>query len=79
MPDDMFGERACAYVLPKSVETITFEKLINFLTKQNIAKFKLPERFELVKEFPLNPASKILKRVLREDITEKLAREKIAK
>lgn len=75
MPDEVFGERACAYVMPKAGEKITFQELIEFLKGQKIAKFKLPERLEIVQEFPLSPAGKILRRVLREDITAKLEQE----
>lgn len=79
MPDEVFGEKACAFVIPKQGETITFEELIAFVRKQNIASFKLPERLEIVEEFPVSPVGKILKRRLREMITEKLAQEKAAK
>ncbi|MCG9969254.1 AMP-binding protein [Pelotomaculum terephthalicicum JT] len=79
MPDEVFGEKACAFVLLKAGETMTFEELKDFLRKQNIAAFKLPERLEIVSAFPLSPAGKILKRKLREDIIEKLAKEKASK
>jgi 2,3-dihydroxybenzoate-AMP ligase len=79
MPDLMFVEKACAYVIPKDGETISFKELIDFLLSNNIAKFKLPERLEVVSEFPLSPAGKILKRDLRADITKKLEEEQIAK
>jgi 2,3-dihydroxybenzoate-AMP ligase len=75
MPDPLFGEKACAFVVPKPGETIGFDELIAFLRQQNIASFKLPERLELVSELPLSPVGKIMKRQLREMITEKLARE----
>jgi 2,3-dihydroxybenzoate-AMP ligase len=76
MPDEVFGEKACAFILPKSGETIAFEEIIAFLKQQHIAKFKLPERMEIVNEFPLSPAGKILRRSLRELITEKIKAEK---
>lgn len=79
MPDEVYGERACAWILPKKGETITFEELIQFLTQQNIAKFKLPERVEIVEEFPLSPAGKILRRELRERIAGIVEKEKLAK
>ncbi|KJR98207.1 MAG: 2,3-dihydroxybenzoate--AMP ligase [Peptococcaceae bacterium BRH_c4a] len=79
MPDDVFGEKGCAYILPREGQNITFEEIFKFLSSLNIAKFKIPERVEVVREFPLSPAGKILKRRLREDITEKLALEKSAK
>jgi 2,3-dihydroxybenzoate-AMP ligase len=75
MPDPVFLERACAYVIPKDGQAITFKELTDFLLMQNIAKFKLPERLEVVPEFPLSPAGKILKRDLRADIIKKLEAE----
>ncbi len=75
MPDEMFGEKACAYVLLHPGENLSFEELNEFLLERKIAKFKLPERLEVVDEFPLSPAGKILKRDLREDITRKLEKE----
>ena len=78
MPDPVFGEKACAFVIPREGETLTFDELIAFLRLQSIASFKLPERLELVAEFPLSPVGKILKRQLREAIAEKLASENAA-
>ena len=79
MPDEIFGEKACAFVIPKPGETLGFDELIAFLRTQKIASFKLPERLELVTEFPLSPVGKILKRTLREQIAAKLAAEKAAR
>jgi 2,3-dihydroxybenzoate-AMP ligase len=79
MPDEVFGEKACAFVIPKPGETLTFDELIAFLRAQKIASFKLPERLEVRSEFPLSPAGKILKRTLREEITAKLAQEEAAR
>jgi 2,3-dihydroxybenzoate-AMP ligase len=76
MPDPVFGEKACAFVVPKPGATLAFEELIAFLRLQNIASFKLPERLEVVAELPLSPVGKILKRELRDMITATLAREK---
>lgn len=75
MPDPVFGEKACAFVVPKPGEALTFDELIAFLRQQRIATFKLPERLEVVAELPLSPVGKILKRELRDMITAKLARE----
>jgi 2,3-dihydroxybenzoate-AMP ligase len=75
MPDPVFGEKACAFVIAKEGQSLDFAELIAFLRRQNIASFKLPERLELVREFPLSPVGKILKRQLREAIAEKMAAE----
>ena len=66
MPDPVFGEKACAFVVPRPGQTLGFDELIAFLRAQDIASFKLPERLEIVSEFPLSPVGKILKRELRD-------------
>ena len=76
MPDPVFGEKACAFVTLKSGATLGFEEMKAFLLEQKIAKFKLPERLEVLPEFPISPAGKILRRNLREMIEEKLAAER---
>ncbi len=77
MPDEVYGERACAFVIPKSGEAIGFRELMDFLLRQEIAKFKLPERLEIVEHFPLSPAGKILRRELRAIAEKKLAAERL--
>lgn len=75
MPDPAFGERACAFVVLNPGTTLTFEELSRFLLTQRIAKFKLPERLEILAEFPVSGAGKILRRTLREMIETKLRNE----
>jgi len=75
MPDPVFGEKACAFVVPHPGETLGLAELITFLRAQQIAAFKLPERLEIAAELPLSPVGKILKRELREIIAAKLAQE----
>ena len=79
MPDPVFGERACAYVILKEGAHLDFAALIAFLRSRHIASFKLPERLEVVAQFPLSPVGKILKSQLRQDIAAKLAQEQGAK
>jgi 2,3-dihydroxybenzoate-AMP ligase len=76
MPDETFGEKACAFVFPKPGMSLTLAELTEFLKAQRIASFKLPERLELVSEFPTSPVGKILKRELRERIAAQLASER---
>lgn len=76
MPDPVYGERACACVIPKDDCTLSFEEIKQFLLAREIAKFKLPERLELVDSFPLSPVGKVLRRKLREIIEQKIAGEK---
>ncbi len=73
MPDPIFGEKACACVVPQPGDAPTLDELVAFLRAQRIAAFKLPERLELMTEFPLSPVGKILKRQLRETVEARLA------
>jgi 2,3-dihydroxybenzoate-AMP ligase len=76
MPDPVFGERACAFVTLKGGTALAFDELCAFLLAQRIAKFKLPERLEILSDFPVSGAGKILRRTLREMIETKLRNEK---
>jgi 2,3-dihydroxybenzoate-AMP ligase len=66
MPDPVFGEKACACVVPQAGQTLSFADLVAFLRAQQIAAFKLPERLELFEELPVSPEGQILKRELRD-------------
>jgi 2,3-dihydroxybenzoate-AMP ligase len=66
IPDETFGEKACAFVIPVDGATIDLDEIKSFLLDRNIAKFKLPERLAVVQQFPISPAGKILRRELRE-------------
>ena len=78
MPDPVYGERACAFVIPKDGASLDFESMKAFLIGRGIAKFKLPERLELVESFPLSPAGKILRRELRTIIAARVEAERAA-
>ena len=75
MPDERLGERMCAYVVTQKGHSLSFEELISFLQAREIAKFKLPERLELVEEFPVSTFGKVSKKVLAELIREKITQE----
>jgi 2,3-dihydroxybenzoate-AMP ligase len=80
MPDPVLGEKMCAYVILRSgYERLTLPELLDFLLTQEIAKHKLPERLEVVSEFPLSPFGKVSKKTLTEEITAKLAAEQSAR
>jgi len=72
MPDPEMGERICAYMILKPGQSMTFKELCDFLLSKNIAKFKLPERLEIVNEFPLTNIGKVSKKDLRDDIARRL-------
>jgi 2,3-dihydroxybenzoate-AMP ligase len=72
-PDREMGERACAYVIPKAGEQFTFSEMVEFLKAKKLAMFKLPERLELVSEFPaVGDSGKVNKETLKKDIAEKV-------
>ena len=73
MPDPVFGEKACACVIVKPDESLTFDELITFLRGKQIASFKLPERLEIMDAFPISPVGKIMKRELRDLVAAKVA------
>jgi len=75
MPDPVFGEKACAFVIPVEGASFDLSEMNNFLLGREIAKFKLPERLRLVQEFPTSPAGKILRRELRRIVRDEIARE----
>jgi non-ribosomal peptide synthetase component E (peptide arylation enzyme) len=73
MPDPVMGEKACAYIIPKPGQTITFDEMASFLMGKKIAKYKLPERLEVVDSFPMSgDGQKVMKRELTEMVTSKL-------
>ncbi|MBF0167977.1 MAG: AMP-binding protein [Alphaproteobacteria bacterium] len=76
MSDPIYGEKACAFATLREDQSLSFKELSQFLLAQGIAKFKLPERLEVLEEFPVSPAGKILRRSLRDMIEAKLAQEK---
>jgi acyl-CoA synthetase (AMP-forming)/AMP-acid ligase II len=69
MPDDRLGERICAFVEPRDpADPPDLEELLDVLRTHQVARFKWPERLEILAELPRNPVGKILKRTLREQL-----------
>jgi len=76
MPDPVMVEKQCAYVIPKHGQTFDIEEMVSFLNSKKVANYKLPERLEIVAEFPLVAAGiKVDKMRLEEDIANKLKQE----
>jgi len=68
-PDREMGERCCAYVIPKPGQDFFFEEMVSFLKEKQIAMFKLPERLEVVSEFPaVGDSGKVNKETLKKQI-----------
>jgi 2,3-dihydroxybenzoate-AMP ligase len=63
-PDPVLGERMCGCVILHPGQSLTLEGLTTFLLGLGFAKFKLPERLEVVDDFPLSPFGKVSKKAL---------------
>jgi 2,3-dihydroxybenzoate-AMP ligase len=75
MPDPILGERMCACVILRAAGALTLEQLVAFLMNEEIARHKLPERLEIMDEFPLSPFGKVSKKDLTERVARKLKEE----
>jgi 2,3-dihydroxybenzoate-AMP ligase len=73
MPDPMLGEKMCAFVILKPGRQLTLAALVEFLKAQEIARFKMPERLEIVSDLPVSTFGKVSKKALAERIAAKLA------
>ncbi len=65
IPDERYGEIVGAFVIPPPGKSITEDELREFC-RQNIAFYKTPAHFFVVKEFPQTASGKIQKFKLRE-------------
>ncbi|MBM3939562.1 MAG: long-chain-fatty-acid--CoA ligase [SAR202 cluster bacterium] len=68
VPDETWGERVVAVVVPKAGASGLEEALLESC-QQHLARFKRPEGIVLVDELPRNALGKVLKRELRERLT----------
>jgi acyl-CoA synthetase len=73
MPDEVFGERVCIYVVPKPGVEITLDGIREHLTARGVSKEWFPEHLVVTDQLPVAPGGKLAKSVLREDIRHRLA------
>ena len=78
MPDANLGERMCAYVILHAGQSLQLKELVAFLLTKEIAKFKLPERLEVLADFPVSTFGKVSKKALGEMVAARLAQEQAA-
>ena len=76
MPDSILGERMCACVMLRRGHALTLNEIVSFLMKEEIAKHKLPERLEILDDFPLSAFGKVSKNDLAERIALQLKNER---
>lgn len=72
MPDPVLGEKACAYIQPKTGKKLTFEEIVTFLKSKKASVLQLPERIEFIDAMPYTAANKLDKKSLRKDIEKKI-------
>lgn len=63
-PDSVFGEKVKAFVVDPKLDAGDFTALKEHC-KKSLAKFKVPEEFELIESLPRNASGKILKNTLK--------------
>lgn len=78
MPDPNMGEKMCAFVILKPGQKLHLKELVGFLLSKEIAKFKLPERLEVLADFPVSTFGKVSKKALGELVARKLLDEQAA-
>jgi acyl-CoA synthetase len=73
-PDELFGERVCAYVvLRPGVAALSLEELTAHLVGREVSKELWPEHLVVVNDLPRVSGGKIAKGELRQDIKRRLA------
>lgn len=65
-PDPRLGERACAFVVLRSGQTLDLASLQAYMAEHKVAKQYWPERVEIVAGLPKTPAGKVQKYQLRD-------------
>jgi acyl-CoA synthetase (AMP-forming)/AMP-acid ligase II len=71
VPDPRLGERACACIVPKPEQSLSFEEMTAFL-RDRIATYKIPEHLQIVETLPRTPTGKIQKGLLRDLVLERM-------
>ena len=72
MPDRVLGEKMCAFAILRAGQSITLAEMTAFLNEHGLARYKHPERLEIIPELPISGFGKVQKNVLTAQITEKL-------
>ena len=65
-PDAELGERVCVFVVPEAGADLTLDAIRDGMAAAGVARFKWPERLEVVAELPTTKVGKLDKKALRE-------------
>jgi 2,3-dihydroxybenzoate-AMP ligase len=63
----------CAFVILRIGRSLTLEELVAFLKDKGLARFKLPERLDVVDDLPLSKFGKVAKNVLSRIAADRVA------
>ena len=66
MADAELGERLCVFIVPRPDAAVSLEGIRAGLAANGVARYKWPERLEIVAELPATKVGKIDKKALRE-------------
>jgi 2,3-dihydroxybenzoate-AMP ligase len=72
MPDPELGERVALYVVLRPGATLTLDDVRTAMADAEVARFKWPERLEVVDDLLTTKVGKIDKKALREDLAARL-------
>jgi 2,3-dihydroxybenzoate-AMP ligase len=75
MPDERLGERTCAYVATRG-RPLSLAEVRHHFAQAHVARFKWPERVELLAELPRTPVGKVDKKRLHADIAAMIIHER---
>jgi fatty-acyl-CoA synthase len=72
LPHPRWGEAIVGVVVPKANQEISESEIIEYC-KEKMAGFKVPKKVVVLKEIPRNPSGKVLKNVLRKQMSERIS------
>jgi len=76
MPDPLYGEKACVFLIARpGMTTPDVKALGQFLVDRGLAKYKCPERVIVIEEFPLTKVGKVDKSAMKQHVAQLLLAE----
>jgi salicylate---[aryl-carrier protein] ligase len=76
MPDPIYGEKGCIFIISRpGMQAPNVQELGQFLVERGLARFKCPERVEVVDEFPVTRVGKVDKPAMKRVIADIVERE----
>lgn len=71
--DERLGEKICACIVSSpETQAPSLQQIVQHLSDQGVAKFKLPERLELFDALPRNPLGKVQRFLLQDQVSQRI-------